>query len=90
MNQNLTPQEHQTLTSLLVATYIAEEQMKTIVELYIKLRKNVSVLINLNKCLKDCVSSEHKYIEKVKETNKLLHAYSEACEWCALNYKTND
>ena len=90
MNQNLTPQEHHTLRNLLLATYIAEEQIKTVVELYIKLRKNVVVSINLNKCLRHCITDEHKYMTKVAETRKLLNAYDEACEWCALNYKTND
>lgn len=90
MNQNLTLQEHHTLRNLLLATYIAEEQIKTVVELYIKLRKGVIVSINLNKCLRNCLTIEHKYIKKAAEITKLLDAYYEACEWCALNYKTND
>lgn len=90
MNQNLTPQEHHTLRNLLLATYIAEEQIKTVVELYIKLRKGVLVSINLNKCLRNDTSMQYRYMTKVAETKKLLNAYYEACEWCALNYKTND
>lgn len=90
MNQNLTPQEHHTLRNLLLATYIAEEQIKTVVELYIKLRKGILVSINLNKCLKNGTSMQYRYMTKVAETRKLLNAYDEACEWCALNYKTND
>lgn len=90
MNQNLTPQEHHTLRNLLLATYIAEEQIKTVVELYIKLRKGVIVSINLNNCIKDVMTMQHMYMKKAAEITKLLNAYYEACEWCALNYKTND